>query len=263
MKKLCGIVFCVVTSIAAFGQSDTTQRKIAVVFGGGVGAGFTLTTPDLAFGYGKLMTNQVLYCHARADVTVLWKEQIGFRMSFGRAGRRGDSFTFTSYAKSAHSGYQYLPEYSEFTSGYNYNYFATSFVYRFGSEPFNATVFAGAGLGRLRNTSGRVELQEAGSNNFIEAVYVYDEVWNSQAELGMEFAYMRQLTQHLFMNSGVYVSSMLLLSDFTYTYSEQEYAQPVSVISNVQANDLINHLNTGVFLSLQWNRRASERAYYE
>lgn len=262
MKQIL-IVLLVVAGVCGHAQSDTT-KKVAIVVGGSFGAGISIHEPALPHNYGVLVHEKKLYAAYTVYASVLFKEKIGFRLTGGYlGGSTANSSTIDEYVAIQFPNYHYLPQYSVLHAGYHYQYFVPQASYRLGSEPFNATFSLGAGFGRLHTPHGNVILQKDGSNDFIELTYHGQNMWNYHGQLDMEFAYMRQLSQHLFANVGLYVTSVALMSNYEFHYTETDYQQTYSVLGQGHSNDLMMHFNTGLFLNFQWNKRESARAYYE
>lgn len=270
--KRCLFALLLVISQLVYGQSesarssgslpDTLLKGYSLIFGIGVGPGFNLGAPVLEKGYDELLLEHTAYPDFRAEAGVLWNEKFGFRLLIGRQGIRGNAYSFYQYANEAYPGYKYLTEYSDFYSGYSYSYVTPQFIYKVGKEPFNCTFSAGFGTGKLCMAYGRAELQQDGSNNFMEVNYSAEKVWNYNATAGADIAYMRQLSPHLFCNTGVYVSYNAVMLDFDYTYTEQLYNQPVSFRQTYDVHHTLGHINAGIFLNFQWNSKESERAFY-
>ncbi len=261
MRKLTLFMLLIVSGLLS--AQDTLQRKISIIVGGNIGAGFTFTTPPLDDYYGGLMHENEVYVHYSGYIAFLAKEQFGFRLSIGRIGRMTSTATFDGYAAVAYPGYHYLPEYSDLTAGYFYNYFTPEFTYRLGSEPFNLTGSIGAGIGKLQSPQGNAVLQEDGSNNFTVLHYSKGDSWQRHAEVNLEGGYMRQLSQHLFVNAGLYANAFVFGYNLGYFLAQSQNGMPTpSTFGQVRQANMI-HFNTGIFLNFQWNKRESERAYYE
>lgn len=261
MKKLFPFLLLVMVHCAQ-AQTDSTERGMALVSGLGCGPGFIMTQPTLPRAYDQLLLETNAYCGVKAEIGVLWKEQIGFRIIAARVGRKSTPFGMEDYANTNYTGYHYVIGYGDAVGGYDYNYITPQFVYRIGSEPFNLSLSGGAGIGWLQTPDATLELQHNGDNDFMEVKYTAENPWNMNAEAGADFAYMRQITPHWFANVGVYVNCNATFVNFDYTYSEQRYAQPVSVNENYTVKQTMIQINTGIFLNYQWNQRESARSFY-
>jgi hypothetical protein len=263
MKRILFFSF-IMLSCCCGAQSDTAQKEIAIAVGGSFGGGVSTHQPALSYNYGALMHEENVYLTYTAYAAVLFREKMGFRATWGHlGGSTAASATIDDYAAIQFPGYHYLPEYSELHAGYHYQYVVPQAVYRLGDEPFNITLALGAGIGRIHTPHGTAILQKDGSNDFIELTYHSQNMWNMHGQLDVEFGYMRQLSQHVFANVGLYTTSVALMSNYEFHYTETDYGQTYSVSTGGQSDDLMMHFNAGIFLNLQWNKRESPRAYYE
>lgn len=261
MKKLLTVCFF----LAAFGlhaQQDST-RRIAISGGAAAGGGYILTESSLPAFYGALMHENRWYAAGSFYAMVLFRERIGFRISGGTLGRMSATENYDYYTAQAYPDYHVLPEYSTLQCGYIYDYFAPHFVYRLGDEPFNLTLSLGAGVGKLKLPEGDAILQKDGSNDFKVVTYTAPSVRNVYAEFNAEMGYMRQLSQHWFANTGVFVNIVCVKSNYDFYVTETPYGQASQNTVSAHSDDLLLHLNVGIFLNLQWNKRESPRAYYE
>lgn len=262
MRKVLSFLSCFFT-VMCCAQSDSTAPRGAVLWGMGSAVGFYLTNPDQPLGYNTLLTENKVYEQFKIDLTVLWKERIGLRIQTGRIGRVADASAYKDYITENFEGYQYLPDYSNLAGGFTYTYFCPQFAYKKGSEPFNVLLCGGIGFGKLNLPRGVAEVQHIGSNDHKEINYLPNDPWNVHAEVTAEFGYMRQLSQHWFLNAGIYLNGIFINSKYSYTYGEQDYGQPVSVFVTTNVKYVTIAANAGVFLNFQWNKRESARAIYE
>lgn len=270
MKKLftIGLLLFALNGIA---QTDSTRRQVAdsvrrqIAYSAGVaaGAGFTFSEEHLPSYYGEFIGNRTGFPTGSFHVTVLFKEKIGFRITAGTTGARTEFSHYDAYNTSINPDFHAVPNYSEMYAGFSYDYITPQFVYRIGDEPFNFTMIGGAGPGRLSMPGGSIITQKDGSNQFFHIAYDSPVVTNMNADLQLEFAYMRQLSQHLFMNAGIYAGTFMIAANYKYSITYHENGtRPVYSEVN-EAKHVMMTYNTGLFLHFQWNKRESERAYYE
>lgn len=263
MKQLF-IVFFVAMFAGMNAQTDSAKKEIAVIIGGSFGGGFSAMKYTSEYNYAELLNEKPFYVTYSMYCSVLFREKIGLRITGGRVGgSTAASTSIDELALSRFPDYHYLPEYSELHAGYHYTYITPQFTYRLGSEPFNATLCLGAGMGKLHTPHGTAVLQKNGSNDFIELEYYGEDIINYHTQADIEIAYMRQLSQHVFANVGLYITSLALFSSYEFHYSETKYAQPTVYLGGGHRSDFLMHYNAGLFLNFQWNKRESPRAYYE
>lgn len=263
MKQLF-LVFFIAIGSCLNAQSDTAKKEIAVIVGGSFGGGVSIHEPTLPYHYGVLMHEEKFYLDYTLYCSVLFKEKIGFRITTGYlGGSTTQSASIAEYAELQFPDYHFLPQYNELHAGYHYRYVLPQATYRIGNEPFNATFSLGAGIGRIHTPHGTVILQKDGSNDFIQLTYHGQNMWNTHGQLDVEFAYMRQLSQHFFANVGLFATTVALMSNYEFHYTETDYQQTYTIQDGAHSGDLMMHFNAGLFLNFQWNKRESERAYYE
>lgn len=262
MRKL--FTFLLIASVVVcYAQTDSTRKQIAYSAGFSGGAAFLFSQPDLTAYYGQLIGERTAFPSFSFHATVLFKEKIGFRITAGKTGRKTGFRSYNDYDNSTHPGFHSLPGYSDLHSGFTYTYITPQFVYRIGDEPFNMTVVCGAGLGRLSMPTGSIVTQRDSSNMFLHITYDAPVVTNVNADLQLEFAYMRQLSQHLFMNAGIYAGAFMIATDFRYSVTSRENGTAPVYTELEQAGYMMITYNAGLFLNFQWNKRESPRAYYE
>lgn len=263
MKKLYCILLMIFAATAMQAQ-DSLRSPFSVYGGGGVGLGYLLGGyRDLPAGYDDLQYEPTIYGDVQLKAGALWNEKIGFCILAGKIGRSTNGDKFNAYASTAFSGYTFLPEYSDLHSGYTYKYITPQFVYRMGREPFNITINAGYGLGYLSNANGIAMFKENGSNNFIERRYYVNNSWTGNIAAGFEFAYMRQLSQHWFINTGAYLNYSGVRHRYEMHYSNQQYGSVLHYDGGAFFSEIIHHAAAGVFVYFQWNTKEYARAYYE
>lgn len=265
MKKVVAFITLLLATCAIRAQSDTTAPSpISISAGGGVGAGFQIgNVGELMSDYQLLHNEFRAYCDSRNNVTVLFREKFGFRILAGQLGRRGSGEGFTEHLNSYYPGYKYLFEYSYLRSGYRYRYISPQFVYRKGTEQFNLTLCAGGGLGVTDHAYGTAILQDIGTNDFMQVDYSSSQTREVNIAVDAELAYMRQLSQHWFMNAGVSLSYTGLFQYYDFNYRELNYRQTYWVEYNNHVDGLMHHFAAGLFVNFQWNSKESERAIYE
>jgi hypothetical protein len=265
VKKAVLLLVTLFLIFQAKAQQDTTAPSpFSISAGAGGGAGFTVGKIEPLMSSYELLHNEFrAYVDVRYNVTVLFKEKFGFRVSSGRLGRRGAGDGFVAYLNSSYPGYKFLYEYSSLESGYTYQYVMPQFVYRRGSEPFNLTLCAGLGYGITSHAGATIVLQDEGTNDFKQVNYSAVDSRNLSAGLDAEFAYMRQLSQHWFMNAGVSVAYTGLFQYYDFIYEERKYQQSFWVGYSNHEDGLMHHIAAGVFVNFQWNTKESERAIYE
>lgn len=243
---------------------DSLRSPFSIYGGGGIGLGYPLGGyRDLPGGYDDLQYEPSVYIDVQLKAGMLWNERIGFCILAGQLDRATSGNKYNDYASTAFEGYTFLPEYSDLHYGYKYRYITPQFVYRIGREPFNITLNLGFGLGYLSNANGIAIYKENGSNNFIERRYNADDMWTGNIAANLEFAYLRQLSQHWFINTGLYLSYSGVRHQYEMHYTTEEYSSGVKIDGGAVADELIHHGAAGVFVYFQWNTREYERAYYE
>lgn len=264
MKELLAVLWFICASYALAAQSDTVNSPFSVYGGAGTGGGILLGGQgELPNGYDDLQYGQSPYLDVQFKAGMLWKEKFGVVLLAGQLGRINDGSNYFDYAESAVPGYKFLPEYSDLHSGYRYRYFAPQFVYRWGREPFNLTLNAGIGIGSLRSANGIAMYQKDSSNYFLEMRYYAEPSWNMNFAVGVDLAYMRQLTQHWFMNTGVNIGYTAIKQNYDITSTTQSYQQQFPLQSPSHIESVLHHLAVGVFMHFQWNTKEYARAYYE
>lgn len=263
MRRFFFVSFVVVFTMQLSAQ-DSLRSPFSVYGGGGIGLGYLLGGyRDLPGGYDDLQYEPSVYVDLQVKAGMLWNERIGFCVLAGQLGRSTSGNKYNDYAATAIEGYTFLPEYSDMHYGYKYRYITPQFVYRIGREPFNITINAGYGLGSLSNANGIAIFKENGSNNFIERRYYVDNSWTGNIAAGFEFAYMRQLSQHWFLNTGAYLNYSGVRHRYEMHYSNQPYGNFLHYDDGVFFTKIIHHAAAGVFIYFQWNTKEYERAYYE
>ena len=263
MRKVFLIVFFLMFCVRMNAQRDSVPG-FCVSVGSGIGLGFSFGPVEkLNQRYDLLHDENRIYLDFRENLTFLFKEKFGFRILAGQVGRQGNGSELSDYWNMAYSGYKLVHEYSDLRSGYKYRYLTPQFVYRFGKEPFNATFCLGVGYGKFDHAYGIAILQENGSNNFIQMEYSAPRTNEINLAFDAEFAYMRQLSLHWYMNAGISVSYTGVTQDYDYDYTEQAYQQPYSFVVLGYQSSFLHHAALGIFLNFQWNKREGERAVYE
>lgn len=263
MRRLFFVLFVVVFTMQLSAQ-DSLRSPFSVYGGGGIGLGWLLGGyGELPNGYDDLQYEEKLYVDMQFKSGILWNERIGVALLAGQLGKSNDGTKYTSYAESAYAGYKFLPEYSDLHFGYKYRYFTPQLVYRIGREPFNLTANAGAGIGLLRSANGLAIYQEEASNDFLEVRYNADPSWNLNIAIGLNFAYMRQLSQHWFMNTGFNLGYIGIKENYEIVSTTQKNQQQFALASPSHLDAIVHHISFGVFVHFQWNTKEYERAYYE
>ena len=263
MKKILALFF--VCSCVTLVAQDSLRSPFSVYGGGGIGAGILLGGfGNKPSGIDELQFARVPYLDIQFKAGVLWNEKFGVAILAGQLGHTNDGDAYAEYAQTAIPGYTLSFEYSDLHYGYTYRYVTPQFVYRIGREPFNLTINAGAGIGQMKSAYGTAIYKQDSTNWFIEDRYTSEPAWNINGTLGFDFAYMRQLSQHWFMNTGVSLSYTAILQNYDIQYTSQRYGYSWYTfydVSHVQGT--IHHAAIGLFVHLQWNTKESERAYYE
>jgi hypothetical protein len=262
MRRLLTTGF-IILAVACFAQSDSTRKQIAYSFGFSAAAGFMPGDLTLTSYYGQLITERTAFPSFDVHATVLFREKFGIRLTAGRTGRKTSFRSYSDYDSQANPDFHSLPNYSDLHSGFTYAYIMPQVVYRTGEEPFNLTVIGGAGIGRLSMPTGEVITQRDGSNLFFHIAYDSPVATNLSADLRLEFAYMRQLSQHLFMNAGIYADGFMIAADYKYSVTFHENGVYPVYAEFQQAKHVLMVYNAGLFLNFQWNKRESPRAIYE
>lgn len=262
MKKLLFSLCCLLT-LCVHAQDDSLRSPFSIYGGAGIGTGLQLGHGELPEGYDDLQYDDGPFLDLQFKAGVWWEERYGFAVLAGQIRNTGDDDRFAAYALNSEPGYRLLFEYSDLHFGYTYQYLNTMFAYRFGREPFNITLNGGAGFGIMRSANGTAIYQKNGSNDFLEVRYYADPTVNMNIAVGADFAYMRQLSQHWFMNTGVNIAYTNILQDYeivsTTQYSGQQFALP----SPSHITGMLHHVAIGLFVHFQWNTKESARAYYE
>lgn len=265
MRKSLLIFLCAINLFAAKAQSDTSAPSpLSISFGAGVGAGFVIGQPEELFAHYELLQNEFsTYLDSRNQVTVLFREKFGFRILAGQLGRRGSGAGISNHLNSYYPGYKYLFDYSYLRSGYVYRYISPQFVYRKGAEQFNFTLCAGGGLGVTDHAYGTAILQDIGTNDFMQVDYGSSRTREVNIAVDAELAYVRQLSQHWFMNAGASLSYTGLFQYYDFNYRELNYQQTYWVEYYNHVDGLMHHIAAGLFVNFQWNTKESERVIYE
>jgi hypothetical protein len=263
MKKLLFAVCFLLVLLRVHAQDDSLRSPFSVYGGAGLGTGLLLGHRELPLGYDDLQFDDGPFLDLQFKAGVLWNEQYGITVLAGQIKNTGDGDRFATYAADGQPGYRLLFEYSDLHFGYTYRYVNTMFAYRFGREPFNITLNGGVGFGRMHNANGIAIYQKNGSNDFLEVRYYADPTVNMNVAVGADFAYMRQLSQHWFMNTGVNVSYTNILQNYEMVSTTQYSGQQFSLASPSHITGMLHHAAIGLFVHFQWNEKESERAFYE
>lgn len=265
MKKMLSVISFSLWALFANAQSDSlAPSPFSISAGSTVGAGFMVGKVEALPARYDLLHNEFrAYCDSRNHVTLLFDEKCGVRIVAGQLGRRGFGEGIVDYLNSAYPGYKFLNEYSYLRSGYVYRYISPQLVYRKGSEPFNLTLCAGGGLGLTNHAYGIAILQDIGTNDFMQIDYAAAQTRNVNIALDAELAYMRQLSQHWFMNVGFSLSYTGVIQDYDFTYTEQKYQRALWLQYNNNVEGIVHHVAAGIFVNFQWNTKESARAIYE
>lgn len=262
MKKLF-TAGCVLFAVACFAQADSARKQIAYSAGLSGGGGLMPGIPEQVSYYDGFIGERTLFPSFDFHATVLFKEKFGFRITAGKVGRKTTFHSYGGYDQHINPDFHSLPEYSDMEAGFTYAYILPQAVYRIGNEPFNLTIAGGAGAGRLSMPAGSVIIQRDGRNLFFHIAYDSPVVTNINSNLQLEFAYMRQLSQHLFMNAGVYAGGLMIASNYKYSVTSYENGTSPVYTELEQAKHIMMVYTGGLFLDFQWNKRESPRAYYE
>lgn len=266
MRKVLSTLFvCISALLSARSEKDSLRSPFSVYGGGGVGVGVLLGGyGSKPHGIDELQFEKSPYLDVQVKAGMLWNEKSGVAILAGQLGRTDNGEAFAEYAQTAISGYSLSFEYSDLHSGYTYRYITPQFVHRIGREPFNLAINTGIGIGQMKNAYGIAIYKQDSTNWFIEQRYTSKPAWNFNGALGFEFAYMRQLSQHWFMNAGISLSYTAILQKYDIAYTSQHYTQPWYTFYDVShIKGIIHHAALGVFVHFQWNTKESERAYYE
>jgi len=257
-------LFLLFLVVCANAQHDSLRSPFSVYGGADIGVGrLFIGNTHLVHGYDELQYGRKAYVNLQFKFGLLWEEKYGIAWVAGQISNTTDAQQYKTYADGAINGYKFLVEYSDLHQGYTYRYLTPQFVYRFGREPFNLTLNGGLGIGIIQSATGIAIYQKDSSNGFIEARYYAEPTMNFNAALGVEFAYMRQLSQHWFMNCGLSLSYVGLLQDYEVRSTRHHYQAQFPITNVSQINGLLSHGAAGIFLHFQWNTKESERAYYE
>lgn len=245
-------------------QYDSVPSPFSIYFGAGIGAGKGGTAlKGEHHGYEALQYDGTFYVDYTSRIGFLINERFGLALDFGQLGNTRNGKRFGEYAANAFPGYSFQFEYSDLHFGYRYRYITPQLVYRMGREPFNLTINAGVGTGRLHSAEGTAIYKRDSSNYFIEQRYWSDDVWNLNIAVSAEVAYMRQLSQHWFMNAGVYLGYNSIRQDYSYSTVVNTYPSNTGTIITEAVQGLQHHGSAGIFVYFQWNTKESEKAYYE
>lgn len=251
--------------LSAQPDKDSLRSPFSVYGGGGTGVGILLGGyGNKPHGIDELQFEKIPYVDVQVKAGMLWNEKSGVAILAGQLGSTGDGSGYADYAQTALPGYSLSFEYSDLHSGYTYRYITPQFVYRMGREPFNVTLNVGVGIGQMKNAYGIAIYKQDSTNWFIEKRYTSEPAWNFNGAFGLECAYMRQLSQHWFMNAGISLSYTAVLQKYDIAYTSQHYTQPWYTFYDVShIKGTIHHAALGLFVQFQWNTKESERAYYE
>ncbi len=245
-------------------QYDSVPSPFSVYFGSALGCGkYSAGISGDYHGFDALQYDDALYADYNNRLGILWNEKFGVTLLFGELANSNKGERFDVYAKTAFPGYSLLLEYSDMHYGYRYRYITPQFTYRMGREPFNCTVNAGAGIGRLHGSDGIAIYKSDTSNQFIEQRYYTNDVLNVNASASVEVAYMRQLSQHWFLNTGLYASYTMVMEKYNYStsISYNGWIDGPSYGQNIVNKQ--HHYAVGIFCYFQWNTKESARAYYQ
>jgi hypothetical protein len=256
--------FLHVMNVHADSGQDSLRSPFSIYFGPGFGAGKGLIPSIPSHGFEYLQYEDAWYADMNARVGLLWNEKFGVNIQFGQLGNTHDGSRFSDeYIADAFPGYSFLPEYSDLDFGYRYRYATPQMTYRIGREPFNITLNAGVGAGHLTSASGTAVFRKDSSNYFIQQDFNGHASWCVNIAAGAEFAYMRQLSQHWFMNTGVSLGYNGVMQSYVYSTAIYTYPDPDGVYYSDRIAALVHHVSAGVFVYFQWNTKESARAYYE
>lgn len=264
MRKILVIVFVCFSVALAAQTEDSLRSPFSIYFGAGIGVGKGSQLQGEHYGFETIQYEDAFYADFNFRAGMLWNEKCGFTVQFGQLGNTQDGTRFSEeYAANAFPGYSLLFEYSDIDFGYRYRYVTPQFTYRLGREPFNTTFNVGAGIGHLRGASGNAIFKKDSSNYFIEQNFHGHDAWNVNVAASVEVAYMRQLSQHWFMNTGISLGYNGVVHNYAYATTIYTYSSSSEDFYSGRISGLVNHASAGIFVYLQWNTKESARAYYE
>jgi hypothetical protein len=245
-------------------QDDSLRSPFSVYFGSSLGCGkYSKGISGDYSGFDALQYDDAFYADYNNRIGFLWNEKAGVTLLFGQLANTNRGTRFHDYALTAYNGYTFLVEYSDMHYGYRYRYITPQFTFRMGREPFNYTLNAGVGIGKLHGSDGIAIYKNDTSNMFIQQRYTTTDSWNVNAAVSFEAAYMRQLSQHWFLNTGFYLSYTAVQEKYEYSTTVESYGSPIAVTAMDEISNLQHHGAVGIFAYFQWNTKESERAYYE
>ncbi len=263
MRKIFVIIFVCISAVLAAQTEDSLRSPFSIYCGAGIGIGRGFGLEGDHYGFETIQYEDAFYADFNFRAGMLWNEKFGFTVLFGQLGNTQDGSRFSEEYADAYPGYSFLVEYSDIDFGYRYRYITPQFTYRVGREPFNTTFNVGVGIGHLRGASGNAIFKKDSSNYFIEQYFHGHDAWNMNVAASVEFAYMRQLSQHWFMNTGISLGYNGVIQNYMYTTSIFTYSVPEGNFYSGSISGLVNHASAGIFVYFQWNTKESARAYYE